>query len=85
MIDNGSKVKNKNIKNIQFQPVVLRKIRHYQQSNDLLTQNFPFQRLVREIAGYLFHDKLCFQVIAMMALQESAEAYLVGLFEDANI
>ena len=44
----------------------------------------PFQRLVRELACYFMRD-LRFQSSAMLALQEAAEAYLVGLFEDTNL
>eukprot|EP00956_Cyclotella_meneghiniana_P014049 scaffold20817_cov22-Cyclotella_meneghiniana.AAC.1 len=44
----------------------------------------PFQRLVREIAQD-FKGDLRFQGSAVLALQESAEAYLVGLFEDTNL
>jgi histone H3 len=44
----------------------------------------PFQRLVREIAQD-FKTDLRFQSTAVMALQEAAEAYLIGLFEDTNL
>ena len=64
--------------------VALREIRKYQKSTDLLIRKMPFQRLVREIAGEMRTD-LRFQSSAVMALQEAAEAYLVGLFEDTNL
>ncbi|MXQ99928.1 hypothetical protein E5288_WYG015381 [Bos mutus] len=41
-------------------------------------------RLVREIAQD-FKTDLRFQSAAIGALQEASEAYLVGLFEDANL
>jgi len=44
----------------------------------------PFQRLVREIAAE-FKQDLRFQSSAIAALQEAAEAYTVGLFEDTNL
>ncbi|KAB7500405.1 histone H3.2 [Armadillidium nasatum] len=44
----------------------------------------PFQRWVREIAQD-FKTDLRFQSSAVMALQETSEAYLVGLFEDTNL
>ena len=44
----------------------------------------PFQRLVREIAQ-THNPYLRFQSGAILALQESAEAYLVGLLEDSNL
>jgi histone H3 len=64
--------------------VALREIRRYQKSTDLLIRKMPFQRLVREIAQN-FKSDLRFQSPAMLALQEAAEAYLVGLFEDTNL
>ena len=43
-----------------------------------------FQRLVREIAQ-VHNPYLRFQSGVILALQESAEAYLVGLLEDSNL
>ncbi|CAE5957993.1 unnamed protein product [Arabidopsis lyrata] len=70
----------------RFRPgtVALREIRKYQKSTDLLIRKLPFQRLVREIAQDHKVD-LRFQSHAVLALQEAAEAYLVGLFEDTNL
>ena len=70
----------------RFRPgtVAAREIRKYQKSTELLIRKLPFQRLVKEIA----HDirpETRFQASAVMALQESAEAYLVGLLEDTNL
>ena len=71
--------------------VALKEIRRYQKSTDLLIRKLPFQRLVWEIAGdhKVITSPLCgkvrFQSAAVMALQEAAEAYLVGLFEDSNL
>ncbi len=64
--------------------VALREIRRYQKSVDLIIRKAPFQRLVREIAQDLKSD-LRFQSTAVLALQEAAEAYLTGLFEDTNL
>lgn len=64
--------------------VALREIRKYQKSTELLIRNLPFQRLVREIAQD-FKTDLRFQSHVVLALQEAAEAYLVGLFEDTNL
>jgi histone H3 len=64
--------------------VALREIRKFQKSTDLLIRKLPFQRLVREIATDYMSD-LRFQSQAVLALQEAAEAYLVGLFEDTNL
>ena len=64
--------------------VALREIRRYQKSTELLIRKLPFQRLVREIAAGVSND-LRFQSSAILALQEAAEAYIVGLMEDANL
>lgn len=64
--------------------VALREIRRYQKSTELLIRKLPFQRLVREIAQDFKMD-LRFQTSAVGALQEAAEAYLIGLFEDTNL
>jgi len=73
----------------RFRPgtVALREIRKYQKSTELLIRKLPFKRTVREIAeAYKIQGKICrFQSHALMALQEAAEAYLVGLFEDTNL
>merc|ERR1712159_307388 len=70
----------------RFRPgtVALREIRKYQKSTDLLIRKLPFQRLVRDIA-HEYKTELRFQSSAVLALQEAAEAYLVGLFEDTNL
>ena len=68
----------------------LMEIRRYQRSTDTLIRKLPFQRLVKEIA----HSDFCtpasghlvrFQSTAIQALQEGAEAFLVAMFEDANL
>jgi histone H3 len=43
-----------------------------------------FQHLVHEIVQEHRND-LQFQSTAVLALQEASEAYLVGLYEDANL
>lgn len=70
----------------RFRPgtVALREIRQYQKSTELLIRQAPFRRLVREIANEITPD-LRFQSTALQALQEAAESYLVGLFEDTNL
>ena len=64
--------------------VALQEIRRYQKSAELLIGKLPFTRLVREVAKD-FKTDLRFQQAAIGALQESVEAYLVGLFEDTNL
>jgi len=70
----------------RFRPgtVALRDIRRYQRSTELLIRKVPFQRLVREVAQEIKSD-IRFQSSALLALQESCESYLVGLFEDTNL
>ncbi len=63
----------------------LREIRFYQRNTDLLIRRLPFARLVREVQTYFFRKQYRWQAEAMVALQEAAEAHLVGLFEDANL
>ena len=62
----------------------LQDIRHFQKTSALLIQKLPFQRLVREITQD-FKTDLRFQSVAILCLQEAAEAYLVRLFDDANL
>ena len=77
----------------RYQPgtVALKEIRRYQKSTELLIRKLPFQRLVREIASdpkiilSPLRGKVRFQSLAIKALQEASEAYLVGLFEDTNL
>ena len=73
----------------RFRPgtVALREIRKYQKSTELLIRKIPFQRLVRQVCqemepklGY----QLRFQSLALEALQEAAESYLVCMFEQCN-
>ena len=62
----------------------LKDIRHFQGSTALLIRKLPFQRLVREIAQD-FKTDLRFQSAAILCLQEATEAYIVRLFDDANL
>ena len=76
----------KELKRFRFRPGAraLREIREYQRTTNLLIRKIPFQRLVREIAQGLRSD-IRFQSPAIGALQEAAEKYLIGLFEDTNL
>ena len=80
----------------RYQPgtVALREIRCYQRSTENLIKRTPFQKLIREISQ---EYRICpddpgtpsvqvrFQSTAIAALQEAAENYIVGLFEDVNL
>ncbi|EXV03592.1 Histone H3-like centromeric protein hH3v [Metarhizium brunneum] len=65
----------------------LREIRQYQGTTKLLLLKLPFMRLVQEIGmncrprGREFR----WQSQAIQALQEAAEAFMVHLFEDAQL
>jgi histone H3 len=74
------------VKKRRYRPgtVALREVRRYQKSSELLVRKAPFRRLVREIAQEYKPD-LRFQEGALDAIQEASEAYLVGLFEEANL
>ena len=63
----------------------LKEIRKYQRSTDLLLRKLPFARLVRQVQQGLAPHDFRWQAAALVALQEAAEAHLVGLFEDANL
>ena len=74
--------------------VALRKIRRYQKLTECLIKRSPFQKLIREI---LQEYQIClqgpgtpsmqvrFQSTTITGLQEAAENFIVGLFEDVNL
>ena len=62
----------------------LKEIQKYQKWADLLIRRLPFQRLVREIVQKR-REGLRLQSVAVLALQEAGEAFLVGLLEQANL
>jgi histone H3 len=77
-------------KALRYRPgaAALKEIRKYQKGANLLIPKQPFQRLVKEVAGKFPTEDggaWRFQSSAIKALQEAAEAYLVSLFEDANL
>lgn len=67
--------------------LAIKEIRKYQKSTSLLIRKLPFARLIREIAtDYIGTEyNLRWQSMAILALQEAAEAFLVNLFEDTNL
>ena len=74
--------------------VALREIRRYQRSTENLIKRTLFQKLIMEISQ---EYRICpdgpgtpsvqvqFQSTAIAALQEGAENFIVGLFEDINL
>ncbi len=66
--------------------VALREIRRFKKTTELLIRKAPFQRVVREIVHKMFPNKaLRFQSLAVLALHEASDAYMVGMFEDTNL
>ena len=72
----------------KFRPgtVALREINKYQKSTELLVAKLPFQRLVREIAqDFKKREGYRYQGRGVEALQEGAESFVTGLFEDSQL
>ena len=63
----------------------MQEVMHYQKTTELLIQKVSFQRVVRELCAKMMKSHIRFESQALLALQEAAESYLVGLFEDANL
>jgi histone H3/H4 len=70
-----------------------REIRHYQRSAELLVPRAPVVRILKEMIHKMKDDRASdrdkmpdrFALSAIIAIQEAMEAYLVSLFEDANL
>lgn len=71
--------------------VALREIRKYQKSTELIIRKAPFSRLVKQIlqetegVNGAKTTATRLEPSALVALQEAAESYVVGLFEDTNL
>ena len=74
--------------------VALREIRTYKKSTECLIKRSPFQKLIQEISQeYCICPlgpgtpsmQVRFQSTAIAALQEAAENFIVGFFEDVNL
>ena len=80
----------------QYRPglVAFCKTKRYQKSTECLIKRSPFQKHIQEISQ---EYQICpqglgtpsmqvsFQLTAIAALQEAAENFIVGLFEDVNL
>lgn len=55
-----------------------------QMKTEVIIPRLPFQRLVRDIARLSTHD-IRFSSQGLLALQEAAECYLAGVFEDSYL
>ena len=87
-------MESRNLTDIISGLLALREIQRYQQSTDCLIKRTPFNKLIKEISQ---EYRVCpdgpgtpsvqvrFQSTALAALQEAAENFLVGLFEDVNL
>ena len=75
------------MKTRKYQPgtVALQEIWQFQKSIEVLIWKLPFLWLVCKIALEVGKYDLCFQGSTIICLQEAAEAYIVGLMEDANL
>ena len=80
----GHEQKKDGVKRMKRGMRALKEIKKYQTSTELLIRRLPFQRLVKEIVQEMRPD-LRFRSMAVKALQEAGEAFLVGLLEQANL
>lgn len=81
--------KNKDDKKVvkgKYRPnnLCLKEIRRFAKGPDMCIRRVVFQMVVKEITweidnSYRFHSQ------AILAIQEAAEAYMIGLFEDTNL
>ena len=65
--------------------VATREIKKYQKSTDLLIRKLPFSKLVRDLVQHYNKSDVRFQGLAIQALQEAAENYLISLFVDTQL
>lgn len=87
----GKKHQAERVRRYRYRPGTraLKEIRRFQNTTDLLLPKLPFARLVKEITGDYWPTNqfgvkdFRYSVEALLAMQTAAEAYLVGLFEDA--
>ena len=63
---------------------VFAEIKHYQRTVELLICKAPFSRTCKEIL-HSYKKDARMEAVALEAIQEAAEAYLVTLFEDTNL
>ena len=84
MVDVGDKRKEKKRRRLRPGTVALWEICKFKISISFLIRKLPSVNWVREITQEQ-RGNLRFQVLALLALQEVVEAYVVNLFEDANL
>lgn len=64
--------------------LALKEIKKYQEQTKLIIPRLPFQRLIKEIAQSS-NSGIRFQSQAILALQEAAESFIAGFFEDSYL
>jgi len=76
----------------RFRPgtVALREIRRMQNTTTLLMLKRPFLRVLRDVLANMADKEarfggIKFQSIAVCAMHEASEAYLISLFEETNL
>ena len=74
----------KPVKKRAFKPgqLAIKEIKRLQEKTQVIIPRLPFQRLVRDICRTRNPDTR-FSSQALQALQEAAESYLTGMFEDS--
>ncbi len=66
--------------------VALREIQKFQKNTDLLIRKAPFQHLVREILqANSKNSEMRMQSIALLALQEATEYFMVDVLSNTNL
>ncbi|XP_063597042.1 uncharacterized protein LOC134773598 [Penaeus indicus] len=83
-VQEGNKSPKKKQKRFRPGTVALREIRYYQKGGNTLVPKLAFSRLIREILQSIQPD-LRIQSLALAALQEAAEAYVISIMELANL
>ena len=70
----------------RFRPgmLALKEIKKMQQQTEAVIPKLPFQRLVKEISRGVNPD-IRYSSQGLIALQEAAESYLTGVFEDSYL
>ncbi len=85
-VPHGNSVPGKPVKKKFAKPgqVALQEIKKLQRQCEAVIPRLPFQRLVRDIARSV-NEQIRFSSQALVALQESSECFLTGLFEDSYL
>lgn len=85
-LDHKRDLKDNKIIKGKYRPnnLCLKEIRKFQKGPELCIRRFTFQQIIKEItweidSTFRFHSQ------AILAVQEAAEAYMIGLYEDTNL